>query len=57
MFKRILAAMMAVGMIFGCMPMGHARAAELTASGTTYYVSSLHGHAHNLSKVRKACTP
>ena len=47
MFKRILAAMMAVGMIFGCMPMGHARAAELTASGTTYYVSSLHGAEGN----------
>ena len=49
MIKRILAAMMAFVLIFSCMPVSHAHAAEIstTASGTTYYVSSLHGAEGN----------
>ena len=45
MTKRILAALVAFVMIFSCMPVFNAHATEIApnASGTTYYVSSLHG--------------
>ena len=45
MKKRILAVLMALVMIFSCLPVSHTQAAEVTptASGTTYYVSSVHG--------------
>ena len=47
MMKRILAALMVFVMIFSCMP-GFAHAEEApNASGTTYYVSSLHGAEGN----------
>ena len=48
MMRRILAAMVAFVMIFGCIP-GFAHATEVvpTASGTTYYVSSLNGAEGN----------
>ena len=49
MMKRILAAMMAFVMILSCVPVLQAQATEIapTASGTTYYVSSLHGAEGN----------
>jgi len=48
MSKRILAAMMAFVMLFTCMPgFTHAEEAAPTASGTTYYVSSVHGAEGN----------
>ena len=49
MFKRILAVVMAFVMIFGCMPALSAHAEEVapTASGTTYYVSSINGAEGN----------
>ena len=49
MIKRILAAMVAFVMIFSCLPVFQASAAEIApnASGTTYYVSSLHGAEGN----------
>ena len=44
MSKRILAAMMVFVMLFSCMPgFAHAEEAAPTVSGTTYYVSSVHG--------------
>ena len=47
MIKRILAAMVAFVMIFSCMPV-FTHAEEATeASGTTYYVSSIHGAEGN----------
>ena len=49
MTKRILAAIVAFVMILGCMPVFHAHATEIApnVSGTTYYVSSLHGAEGN----------
>ena len=48
MSKRILAVMMALVMIFSCMPVfAHAEEVTPTVSGTTYYVSSLHGAEGN----------
>ena len=49
MIKRVLAAMMAFVLIFSCMPVTNAHAADTatTASGTTYYVSSLKGAEEN----------
>ncbi len=48
MSKRILAAVMAFVMIFSCMPgLAHATEIAPTASGTTYYVSSIHGAEGN----------
>ena len=49
MMKRILAAMVAFVMILSFVPAPQARATEVTptASGTTYYVSSLHGAEGN----------
>ena len=48
MSKRILAAMMALVMIFSCMPVFTAHAEEATtAGGTTYYVSSINGAEGN----------
>ena len=48
MIKRILAVMVAFVMVFSCMPVfAHAEEAAPAASGTTYYVSSLHGAAGN----------
>ena len=49
MIKRILAAMVAFVMIFGCVPVlsAHATEAAPRSSGTTYYVSSLHGAEGN----------
>ena len=49
MSKRILAAMVAFVMIFSCLPVFQANAEEIApnVSGTTYYVSSLHGAEGN----------
>ena len=49
MIKRILAVMMALVMIFSCVPAPQAQATEIapTAVGTTYYVSSLNGAEGN----------
>ena len=49
MMKKILAAFMVFVMILSFVPAPHAHATELTpnASGTTYYVSSLHGAEGN----------
>jgi len=49
MIKRILAALMVFAMLLGCMPAPRANAVEIapTASGTTYYVSSVHGAEGN----------
>ena len=49
MIKRILAAMVAFVMIFSCLPVFQANAEEIVqnVSGTTYYVSSLHGAEGN----------
>ena len=48
MTKRILAVMMALVMIFSCMPaFAHAEEATPAAGGTTYYVSSLNGAEGN----------
>ncbi|MBQ7230389.1 MAG: S-layer homology domain-containing protein, partial [Oscillospiraceae bacterium] len=48
MSKKILAAMMAFMMTFSCMPTpAHAAGVTPTASGTTYYVSSIHGAEGN----------
>ena len=43
MIKRILAALMVFVMIFSCLPVSQATEISPNASGTTYYVSSLHG--------------
>ena len=49
MIKRILAAMVAFVMIFSCLPVFQANAEQIVqnVSGTTYYVSSLHGAEGN----------
>ena len=48
MSKRILAVMMALVMVFSCMPAMYAGAEEVpAASGTTYYVSSVSGAEGN----------
>ena len=48
MSKRILALMMALVMLFSCMPVfAHAEEVAPAASGTTYYVSSLNGAEGN----------
>ena len=48
MSKRILAVIMALVMIFSCMPAMYASAEEVApASGTTYYVSSINGAEGN----------
>ena len=48
MTKRILAVMMALVMIFSCMPaFAHAEEVAPAAGGTTYYVSSLNGAEGN----------
>ena len=47
MIKRILAAMMVFVMIFSCLPGSQATEIAPNASGTTYYVSSLHGAEGN----------
>ena len=47
MIKRILAALMVFVMIFSCLPVSQAVETAPNASGTTYYVSSLHGAEGN----------
>ena len=47
MIKRILAALMVFMMIFSCLPVSQATEIAPNASGTTYYVSSLHGAEGN----------